>query len=46
MSWYEARDWCESREMHLASLKTLSQIQAVSNEIGIRGLFGKLKSKN
>jgi hypothetical protein len=33
VTWYDASDWCAERGMQLPSLKTLSQVQAVENEL-------------
>lgn len=43
VSWYEARDWCSERGMFIATLKTLSEMQAVSKGFLNRGL-GKSKA--
>jgi hypothetical protein len=40
-TWYRARDWCTERGMQLASLKTASQVEAVSQELKKRGLSKK-----
>jgi len=37
VNWYEAREWCTERGMQLATLKTLSQLEAVKKELLSRG---------
>jgi hypothetical protein len=32
-TWFEARDWCTKRGMQMATLKTLSQMEAVTREL-------------
>jgi hypothetical protein len=45
MDWSKARDWCAQKRMRLASLKTLNQMKAVSNELNRRNI-GKISHKN
>lgn len=33
MGWKDSRDWCWKKGMQLASLKTLSEIEAVAEEL-------------
>jgi hypothetical protein len=44
VTWYKVRDWCTERGMQMATLKTLSQLEEVSKELGSRG-WGKKKSE-
>jgi hypothetical protein len=44
VTWYKAREWCRERGMQLATLKTLSQVEAVSKELKSRG-WSKKKSE-
>lgn len=41
MTWSKAREWCTERGMHLPSLKTSSEMQAVTDEL--RKLLGYSK---
>lgn len=38
VNWFKARDWCLEREIDHASLNTLSQVQAVIQELRSRNL--------
>lgn len=41
-NWNGVRDYCQRKYMQMASLKTLSQLEAVTNELKSRG-FGESK---
>jgi hypothetical protein len=43
LTWFEAREWCTERDMQLATLKTLSQVEAVTKELENRGLSKRAK---
>jgi hypothetical protein len=45
MTWYKARDFCTEGGMQLPTLKTLSQVEAVSKELKSRGQRKKKSEK-
>jgi hypothetical protein len=36
VTWNEARDWCTERGIQLATLKTLTEVEAVAKELKFR----------